>query len=110
MDLSCHSASKKLLQANLLSFDEILESKIQWGSYQNRVMLILFFSILGDGCEMLVCSLLFPIFKNQWHVDEEMINIFGTFMFFGFLCGPILGGYLTDRLGRKYSLLLSTIG
>ncbi len=65
---------------------------------------------MGDGCELLVVSILFPVFKTRWGVTEEKLDIFGSCIFFGFMFGPIIGGWLADVFGRKNAILLSTYG
>lgn len=50
--------------------------------------------------------MLLPIIKLQWNLDNELIVILATLLFCGITFGSLIGGYISDVLGRKKTLII----
>ncbi|EGR27936.1 major facilitator superfamily protein, putative [Ichthyophthirius multifiliis] len=90
-------------------FDNLLR-KIGWGKFNTLSFIAISMSIFGDAIEILVGSMLFPAFEKKWGVKSDQQITYGTFIFLGFMLGPIFSGYFSDKIGRKKTIEISNIG
>jgi putative MFS transporter len=88
----------------MLSFEEITENKIGFGSYQYLVMFSIGLILIADGIEMSGMSLILPIITEEWKISQAIQGLLGTTLFLGFFVGSILGAIYSDRIGRMNSL------
>ena len=94
---------------NLITFDSILEKKVGFGKYQYTAYLFAGLTQFSDGSEIVGLSILLPILKNEWSITDDQQGILGSILFFGIFFGSILGGYVSDILGRRTALLYSSL-
>lgn len=93
---------------NRLVFDKILEDKVRFGKYQKQMYFFLGFLALADGSEMTALSILLPVLKNEWGISDDIEGIMGTALFLGIFLGSVLSGFISDRFGRRKTLILAT--
>ena len=62
---------------------------------------------LADGMEMTVLTMLREPVMREYNVDKYGFAALGSVVFGGMLCGSLLGGYLADRLGRRFAILVA---
>jgi putative MFS transporter len=87
-----------------LTFEQLTEERIGFGTYQYSVLAILSLIFIADGMEMASLNSILPILKNEWQIDVDLQGLLGTILFAGFCIGSILSAFFTDRLGRKETL------
>lgn len=87
-----------------ISFEQIIEDRVSFGSYQKTIIFLMSFIIMSDGIEISALSIILPILKTEWGVSEDLQGLMGSILFFGILVGSLLNGFLTDKIGRKQSL------
>jgi len=91
-----------------LNFDEILENRIGFGKYQFLTVLILCLVDFNDGIELLSMSLIIPILKREWQIEKLCIEIISSVFYFGMLIGAVITGKISDRYGRRITILISS--
>jgi MFS family permease len=62
--------------------------------------------LLCDGQEMLVMGLVTPHLRRQWQLEPMAEGSLGASVFAGVLVGSLVGGVLSDAIGRRPSLLI----
>jgi len=90
--------------AQTLTVDDVF-SKIGFGRYQLKAYLIVGFTLMNDGAESLVLSILQNILKNEWQLTPNQIEMIGTGIFAGFFLGSLLSGRISDVYGRRKPLI-----
>jgi putative MFS transporter len=86
------------------TFEELTESRLGFGRFQYRILCLLGIIFIADGIELSVMSLILPLLKNQWEIDENLQGLLGSVMFLGLMLGSVCSGLWTDKLGRKATL------
>lgn len=86
------------------SFEELVEARIGFGSYQKILIFLMSFVIMADGIEISALSIILPILKNEWNISENLQGLMGSILFIGLFIGSVLNGFLADIIGRKRSL------
>jgi putative MFS transporter len=79
------------------------------GAFQYRLIAIFGLIVVADGMEMVVISLLFTALHRDWGISKLEEGVLAALIFFGFLVGNIVGGYLGDQWGRRNTLLASGV-
>ncbi len=91
------------------SLDDYL-SNIGFGLYQYRAYLILGLILIHNGADVISLSLFLPIIKKEWSLSNSHIGFLASMIFIGYFVGSMLSGKVSDKYGRKKSLLIvSTI-
>ena len=90
-------------------FDSILENKIGFGRYQYISYIFIGLTQFSDGSEIVALSILLPVLKNEWKISDEQQGMLGTVLFCGIFLGSLLGGYVSDKAGRRVALLYASI-
>lgn len=90
-------------------FDEILEKKVKLGKYQIVVYLFMAFTMFSDGSEIVTLSILVPVLQHEWHISEAQEGLLGSVLFLGIFIGSLLSGMVSDKFGRRISLLYGSI-
>lgn len=93
----------------LSAFDSIMEHKVGLGKYQYLAYLFTGLTQFSDGSEIVGLSILLPILKHEWEISDDQQGLLGSILFFGIFFGSILGGYISDKLGRRTALLYSSL-
>lgn len=94
--------------SHLLSFDDILESKLGTGRYQWLTLLILCMVDLNDGVELLSMSLVLPILKSEWMISDFWIQVLSSVFYLGMMVGAMLTGKLADKQGRRLTIFYAS--
>ncbi|KAL4513139.1 hypothetical protein ABPG72_017824 [Tetrahymena utriculariae] len=105
--------TNKLLCDNIIiSFDHVL-SDIGIGPYQYLFYAVMATLGLTEGAQVSVFTIMIPLLKNQWDVQDDANSLQVCLVFLGFLVGSVLSGQFADRYGRKkpfiYSSLLTVV-
>ncbi|XP_065054938.1 synaptic vesicle 2-related protein-like isoform X2 [Rhopilema esculentum] len=90
-----------------LTVDEIID-RIGFGRFQIRLMFMAGFVWMADGSEMMLLSILAPTLKCFWYLSSFQEAFITTAVFFGLMIGSGFWGIVSDKYGRKKTLLLST--
>jgi MFS family permease len=91
------------------AFDSILENKVGFGRYQYISYIFIGLTQFSDGAEIVALSVLLPVLKTEWNISEGQQGLLGSVLFFGIFLGSLLGGYVSDKYGRRQSLLYASL-
>lgn len=80
--------------------------KQKFGSFHLTVVSVSFFLMLVDGYDNISIAYIAPLLIRQWGVDKSVLGPLFSAGLFGGLFGPPLFGYLADRFGRKFAVIL----
>jgi len=86
-------------------FDRVLEDKIKFGKYQYFLYFFVGFVMIADGSEMTALSILLPVLQEEWKVSKAQEGTLGTALFVGIFLGSIGSGLISDKFGRRKSLM-----
>ena len=76
------------------------------GSFHLTVVSVSFLLMLVDGYDNISIAYIAPLLIQEWGVDKSALGpLFGAGLLGG-LFGPPLFGYLGDRFGRKFAVIL----
>lgn len=79
------------------------------GSFQKRIMWLVayvYFFELGDLNNF---GFVAPELRSQWGMSISTVGLVTSAAFIGMFIGAISGGWISDRIGRKKALLLTTL-
>jgi benzoate transport len=87
--------------------------KVIDGSRLNRislsVILLCGLIMIMDGYDYSIITVASPLIRKEWGVGTESFGVVFSAAFFGYLFGAITCGALSDRIGRKKTLILGSI-
>jgi len=95
-------------KTSLPIFDNLLESKVGFGRYQYIAYVILGCVLLSDGAEILSLSILLKVIQKEFQLTEQQQSQLGSILFVGILVGSLLTGLVSDRIGRRKTLLYAS--
>ncbi len=78
-------------------------------SYQFWVVLMASAAVILDGLDNQMLGLAAPALIQQWGIDKSDLSSVFALGFLGMALGTVCGGWLGDRLGRKWALLMGTL-
>ncbi len=95
LQLTRHSAAARLDRLPITS----AHRQIMW------IVAVVFFFELGDLNTFAFAA---PAVMKLWNLSVSTISHIVSWTFFGMFIGAVTGGWISDRLGRKKALLLTT--
>ena len=87
--------------------DEAIEC-IGFGRFQVFVGLGAGLAWLADGMETMVISILGPVLLCEWGITVYEEALATTVVFLGFFVGSPIAGWISDKYGRRFGLILSS--
>lgn len=78
-------------------------------SYHRYVTWVLGFVFFSELAGINTFSFAAPAIMKQWHISIDMIGHLVSATFLGMFVGAALGGWFSDRVGRKRSLVITTV-
>ncbi|XP_048582866.1 synaptic vesicle 2-related protein isoform X2 [Nematostella vectensis] len=80
-----------------------------YGWFQLRLGIICSFQWVADAMEITMLSILVSYVKCEWDLSIVQVAMITTVVFFMFLIGSPILGWLGDNLGRKPMLIVSSV-
>lgn len=74
-------------------------------SFHRRLMWVLGFVFFFDHADINTLSFASPALMKQWHIPISSIALLISATFMGMFIGSTIGGWISDRVGRKKALL-----
>jgi putative MFS transporter len=90
------------------AISEIVADKEDLASW--RVLLAAGMGNFLDGYDLTIVGVVMIMLKPLWHLSPEGLGLLGGSAVAGSLCGAPLGGFISDRFGRKSIFLLDIVG
>jgi AAHS family 4-hydroxybenzoate transporter-like MFS transporter len=67
-----------------------------------------FCMMMCDGYDFVALSVAAPAILRHWHVLPSAMGLVFSITFIGLLVGSLFYGWLGDRLGRRFTIILGT--
>jgi AAHS family benzoate transporter-like MFS transporter len=74
--------------------------------YHIGVILLINLCFVADGYDLNVFGAVLPVLTRTWHISNTEAGLLGSATFFGMLIGAMVAGTVSDRIGRKPSLIV----
>lgn len=84
--------------------DELGVSKFTW-----RIFLLCGLALLFDGFDNMIVSYTMPQISKEWALTKLQTGSLASWSFLGLMVGAMCAGILSDRIGRKKTLILSCL-
>jgi MFS transporter, putative metabolite:H+ symporter len=84
-------------------------NRLPISSYHRRLTGILGFVFFFDHADINTLAFASPAIMKQWHISISTIAALVSATFMGMFAGATMGGWLSDRIGRKKALIYTTI-
>jgi len=65
--------------------------------------------IIFDGYDLVIYGVVLPILMDQWQLDPYVAGLLGSSALFGMMFGAIGFGMMSDKIGRKKTILACVI-
>lgn len=78
-------------------------------AFHRRMMWVLGFIFFFDMADINTLSFASPAIMKHWNIPISTIALFSSASFAGMFAGSLIGGWISDRIGRKKALLLTTM-
>ena len=78
----------------------------KFGRFHLTVVSLSFLLMLVDGYDNISIAYIAPVLIREWGIDKSALGPLFSAGLLGGLFGPPLFGYLADRFGRKFSVIL----
>lgn len=78
------------------------------GAFHISLFALTILIVLADGYDVVSIAFVAPVLLREWHFNPQALGLLFGSGFLGGLFGPALFGYLSDRLGRKYTSIFGT--
>jgi AAHS family 4-hydroxybenzoate transporter-like MFS transporter len=85
---------------------ELLDSG-SWNAFRKYVVTLVALALLFDGLDSQVLGLAIPALMIDWHVTRADLAPVVAAGLIGMSIGTVLGGWVADRVGRKWGLIFS---
>lgn len=72
------------------------------------VLVLCFLMMLADGYDFGTLSLATPSILREWHLQPKEMGFVFSITFFGLLVGSLTYGWIADRYGRRFTIILGT--
>lgn len=76
-------------------------------SFHKRMMWVLSFVFFFEFASINTFSFAAPAIRQWWHIPVSTISFIISATFFGMFVGATIGGWFSDRVGRKHALVLT---
>ncbi|HLV76603.1 MAG TPA: aromatic acid/H+ symport family MFS transporter [Marinobacter sp.] len=65
--------------------------------------------IIFDGYDLVIYGVVLPLLMEQWNLSPQVAGLMGSSALFGMMFGAMGFGMLSDRLGRKKTILICVV-
>lgn len=100
-------------EATTIGLNELLDAtappigSVSGWTYSLRVSLVVGLGWMAVGAEMLVISLIFHLLQADWDLSEAQVGSLAGVVFGGMMVGALIFSSISDRYGRKPTMLLT---
>ena len=81
----------------------------KYSPHSNRVGWLMMASILVEAWDLYGIAFVLIFIRNQYHPDPLLLGLAGAGTQGGAVIGALIGGWLTDRIGRRFMFLATMI-
>ncbi len=74
-----------------------------------RVILLCGLIMMMDGYDYTIISVAAPVIMKEWGIGTAYFGVALSAAFFGYLVGALLFGALSDKIGRKNTLIIASL-
>ena len=97
-----------LIQGEGYTLDDAIE-RIGLGKFHLLFLLLTGLGWIAESCEMMVIAIITPVLKCEWKLSSYEEARISASSFVGLTFGSVFWGYLSNRFGRKKSMVASNM-
>lgn len=81
----------------------------RFNSFHWKVLFWCTLIIIFDGYDLVIYGVVLPLLMDQWNLNPYVAGLLGSSALFGMMFGAMGFGMLSDRLGRKKTILMCVV-
>lgn len=83
--------------------------KAKFNAFHWKVLFWCTLIIIFDGYDLVIYGVVLPLLMEQWNLNPYVAGLLGSSALFGMMFGAMGFGMLSDRLGRKKTILMCVV-
>ncbi len=81
----------------------------KFNAFHWKVLLWCTLIIIFDGYDLVIYGVVLPLLMEQWNLDPYVAGLLGSSALFGMMFGAMGFGMLSDKLGRKRTIIMCVV-
>ena len=100
-----HKLEVKKMDTNKVNINELID-KARFTSFHWKVLIWCLLIIIFDGYDLVIYGVALPLLMQQWSLTAVEAGLLASAALFGMMFGAMIFGTLSDKLGRKKTILI----
>ena len=100
-----HKLEVKKMDTSKVNINELID-KARFTSFHWKVLIWCLLIIIFDGYDLVIYGVALPLLMQQWSLTAVEAGLLASAALFGMMFGAMIFGTLSDKLGRKKTILI----
>ena len=93
------------MDTNKVNINDIID-KARFAAFHWKVLIWCLIIIIFDGYDLVIYGVALPLLMQQWSLTAVQAGLLASAALFGMMFGAMIFGMLSDKLGRKKTILI----
>jgi MFS transporter, AAHS family, benzoate transport protein len=93
------------MDTNKVNINEIID-KARFAAFHWKVLIWCLIIIIFDGYDLVIYGVALPLLMQQWSLTAVQAGLLASAALFGMMFGAMIFGTLSDKLGRKKTIMI----
>ncbi len=93
------------MDTNKVNINDIID-KARFAAFHWKVLIWCLIIIIFDGYDLVIYGVVLPLLMQQWSLTAVQAGLLASAALFGMMFGAMIFGTLSDKLGRKKTILI----
>jgi len=93
------------MDTNKVNINEIID-KARFAAFHWKVLIWCLIIIIFDGYDLVIYGVALPLLMQQWSLSAVQAGLLASAALFGMMFGAMIFGTLSDKLGRKKTIMI----
>lgn len=93
------------MDTNKVNINDIID-KARFAAFHWKVLIWCLIIIIFDGYDLVIYGVALPLLMQQWSLTAVQAGLLASAALFGMMFGAMIFGTLSDKLGRKKTILI----